>query len=172
MVRFLGRRLLVAIPVLFGVVVLVFLVLRLIPGDPAQIVLMGTNASPERVEQVRHQMGLDQPWFTQFILYIGGLLQHARGFCAITNPLVNSYKRLVPGYEAPVYCAWSQRNRSALVRVPVYHPGKEQATRCEVCRADEGAEDHRCATAGTVPVRRGAWRRRLARRRGGGRLGE
>jgi glutamine synthetase len=45
---------------------------------------------------------------------------------------VNSYKRLVPGYEAPVYCAWSQRNRSALVRVPVYHPGKERATRCEL----------------------------------------
>ena len=45
---------------------------------------------------------------------------------------MNSYKRLVPGYEAPVYCAWSQRNRSALVRVPVYHPGKEQATRCEL----------------------------------------
>ena len=45
---------------------------------------------------------------------------------------MNSYKRLVPGYEAPVYCAWSQRNRSALVRVPVYHPGKEHATRCEL----------------------------------------
>ena len=45
---------------------------------------------------------------------------------------MNSYKRLVPGYEAPVYCAWSQRNRSALVRVPMYHPGKEQATRCEL----------------------------------------
>ena len=45
---------------------------------------------------------------------------------------VNSYKRLVPGYEAPVYCAWSRRNRSALVRVPLYHPGKEQATRTEL----------------------------------------
>ena len=45
---------------------------------------------------------------------------------------VNSYKRLVPGYEAPVYCAWSRRNRSALVRVPLYHPGKEQATRMEL----------------------------------------
>ena len=44
----------------------------------------------------------------------------------------NSYKRLVPGYEAPVYCAWSRRNRSALVRVPLYHPGKEQATRAEI----------------------------------------
>src|SRR5688500_18238512 len=50
--------------------------------------------------------------------YIGGLLKHAKGFCAITNPLVNSYKRLVPGYEAPTAIAWSTRNRSPLVRVP------------------------------------------------------
>ena len=50
--------------------------------------------------------------------YIGGLLEHARGFCAITNPLVNSYKRLVPGYEAPTHIAWSLRNRSPLVRIP------------------------------------------------------
>jgi glutamine synthetase len=50
--------------------------------------------------------------------YLGGLLAHARGFTAITNPLINSYKRLVPGYEAPVYIAWSERNRSPLVRVP------------------------------------------------------
>ncbi len=50
--------------------------------------------------------------------YIGGLLRHAKGFCAITNPLVNSYKRLVPGYEAPTAIAWSTRNRSPLVRVP------------------------------------------------------
>jgi glutamine synthetase len=50
--------------------------------------------------------------------YIGGLLRHAKAFCAITNPLVNSYKRLVPGYEAPTAIAWSTRNRSPLVRVP------------------------------------------------------
>lgn len=50
--------------------------------------------------------------------YLGGLLRHAAGFTAITNPLINSYKRLVPGYEAPVYVAWSERNRSPLVRVP------------------------------------------------------
>jgi len=50
--------------------------------------------------------------------YIGGILRHARGMCAITNPLVNSYKRLVPGYEAPVNVAWSMRNRSPLIRVP------------------------------------------------------
>jgi glutamine synthetase len=50
--------------------------------------------------------------------FIGGILRHAKGFCAITNPLVNSYKRLVPGYEAPTNIAWSERNRSPLVRVP------------------------------------------------------
>lgn len=50
--------------------------------------------------------------------YIGGLMKHARAFAAITNPTVNSYKRLVPGYEAPVYIAWSGRNRSPLIRVP------------------------------------------------------
>ncbi|NLC11724.1 MAG: type I glutamate--ammonia ligase [Firmicutes bacterium] len=50
--------------------------------------------------------------------YLAGLLKHAKGFTAITNPLINSYKRLVPGYEAPVYIAWSERNRSPLIRVP------------------------------------------------------
>ena len=50
--------------------------------------------------------------------YIAGILKHARAFTAITNPCVNSYKRLVPGYEAPVYVAWSTKNRSSLVRIP------------------------------------------------------
>jgi len=65
--------------------------------------------------------------------YIEGLLQHARGFCAITNPLINSYKRLVPGYEAPVNVAWSQRNRSPLVRVP---ERRGIGTRCELRMPD------------------------------------
>jgi glutamine synthetase len=64
--------------------------------------------------------------------FIAGLLRHARELSALFAPSVNSYKRLVLGYEAPVYVAWSRRNRSALVRVPVYHPGKEKATRCEL----------------------------------------
>jgi glutamine synthetase len=63
--------------------------------------------------------------------YIAGLLKHAREITGICSQWVNSYKRLVPGYEAPVYVAWSRRNRSALVRVPMYKPGKETATRCE-----------------------------------------
>ena len=50
--------------------------------------------------------------------YIGGLLAHAKGMCAVTNPLVNSYKRMVPGYEAPTNIVWSEKNRSPLVRVP------------------------------------------------------
>jgi glutamine synthetase len=64
--------------------------------------------------------------------FIAGQLRHAREITAIFAQWINSYKRLVPGYEAPVYVAWSQRNRSALIRIPVYHPGKEQATRAEI----------------------------------------
>src|ERR671930_2607013 len=64
--------------------------------------------------------------------FIAGQLRHAREICSIFAQWVNSYKRLVPGYEAPVYVAWSRRNRSALVRVPLYHPGKEKATRAEI----------------------------------------
>jgi len=63
--------------------------------------------------------------------YIAGILRHAREITFICNQWVNSYKRLVPGYEAPVYICWAQRNRSALVRVPMYKPGKEKATRIE-----------------------------------------
>lgn len=63
--------------------------------------------------------------------YIGGLMEHTRALCAITSPTTNSYKRLVPGYEAPVYIAWSKRNRSANVRVPVYEKGKEAPKRVE-----------------------------------------
>ena len=67
------------------------------------------------------------------LYYIGGILKHARAFCAITNPLVNSYKRLVPGYEAPTAIAWSERNRSPLVRVPAAR-GRE--TRIELRMPD------------------------------------
>ncbi len=61
--------------------------------------------------------------------YIAGILDHARAFVAVTNPLVNSYKRLVPGYEAPINVAWSEKNRSPLVRVPAR---RGVGTRCEV----------------------------------------
>jgi len=63
--------------------------------------------------------------------YLAGLLAHAREITLITNQWVNSFKRLVPGYEAPVYLSWAQRNRSDLIRIPVYKPGREKATRLE-----------------------------------------
>ena len=63
--------------------------------------------------------------------YIAGLLKHAPEITSVTNQWINSYKRLVPGYEAPVYITWARRNRSTLVRVPMYKPNKEKATRVE-----------------------------------------
>ncbi len=63
--------------------------------------------------------------------YIAGVMRHAPEITAVTNQWVNSYKRLVPGYEAPVYVSWARRNRSAMIRVPMYKPGKEKATRME-----------------------------------------
>ncbi len=65
--------------------------------------------------------------------YIAGLLKHARGFCAVTNPLINSYKRLVPDYEAPTRVAWAEHNRSPLVRVPAR---RGAGTRCELRMPD------------------------------------
>jgi glutamine synthetase len=64
--------------------------------------------------------------------FIAGQLEHARGMSAVLAPSVNSYKRLVPGYEAPVYIGWAQINRSALIRIPRYTPGMEKATRAEL----------------------------------------
>ena len=63
--------------------------------------------------------------------YIAGLLHHAPDITLVTNQWVNSYKRLVPGYEAPAYVSWALRNRSDLIRVPTYRPGREEATRVE-----------------------------------------
>lgn len=69
------------------------------------------------------QLSQEAYWF------IGGLMKHMRSIAAITNPLINSYKRLVPGYEAPVYIAWSARNRSPLIRIPA---ARGSATRLEL----------------------------------------
>jgi glutamine synthetase len=68
--------------------------------------------------------------------YIAGILTHVKEFTLVLNQWVNSYKRLVPGYEAPVYICWARRNRSTLVRVPLYKPGKEKATRVELRSPD------------------------------------
>lgn len=64
--------------------------------------------------------------------FVAGQLKHAPALAAIVAPTVNSYKRLVPGYEAPVYICWAQINRSALIRIPRYSPGREQSTRVEL----------------------------------------
>src|SRR5919108_1811352 len=76
----------------------------------------------------------DDRWFLSDVAksFIAGQLRHAGEIALLFAQWANSYKRLVPGYEAPVYVAWSRRNRSALIRVPVYHPGKEGATRAEI----------------------------------------
>jgi len=68
--------------------------------------------------------------------YIAGILVHIKELCLVTNQWVNSYKRLVPGYEAPCYISWGRRNRSSLVRVPMYQLGRESATRIEVRSPD------------------------------------
>lgn len=70
------------------------------------------------------------------LYFIGGLLKYAPEFTSVTCQWVNSYKRLVPGYEAPVYLSWAQKNRSDLIRVPMYKPGKEEATRIELRSPD------------------------------------
>ncbi len=68
--------------------------------------------------------------------FTAGILTHIREICLVTNQWVNSYKRLVPGYEAPVYISWGRRNRSSLIRVPMYRVGKETSTRIEVRSPD------------------------------------
>ncbi|MFH1549123.1 MAG: type I glutamate--ammonia ligase [Planctomycetota bacterium] len=68
--------------------------------------------------------------------FLAGQLKHIRSLSAITNPLVNSYKRIVPGYEAPCYVSWGRMNRSALIRVPGVQPGKEERTRLELRSPD------------------------------------
>ena len=88
--------------------------------------------------------------------FIAGILEHARGMCAVTNPLVNSYKRLVSGYEAPVYIAWSASNRSPLIRVPA---SRGIGTRIELRNPDPSANPYLvlalCLAAGLDGIRRG-----------------
>lgn len=76
--------------------------------------------------------------------YIAGLLKHAPEITLINNQWINSYKRLVPGYEAPVYLSWARRNRSDLIRVPEYRPGREKATRVEFRSPDPACNPYLC----------------------------
>lgn len=90
MLAFVARRLLVSIPVLLGVTLLVFGMLRLIPGDPAQIMMFGSNPTPERLEQLRTTLGLDKPFLVQYGLYIGRLLTGDLGYSYASNTSVAS----------------------------------------------------------------------------------
>jgi glutamine synthetase len=74
--------------------------------------------------------------------FIAGQLAHARPLAAVVAPTINSYKRLVPGYEAPVYVGWAQINRSALIRIPRYTPGREKSTRAELRFPDPSANPY------------------------------
>lgn len=88
--------------------------------------------------------------------FIAGLLEHVKGMAAVTNPLVNSYKRLVPGYEAPCYLAWSASNRSALIRIPA---ARGQATRIELRSPDPACNPYLelavCLAAGLDGIEKG-----------------
>jgi glutamine synthetase len=78
--------------------------------------------------------------------FIAGQLHHARSLSAVIAPTVNSYKRLVPGYEAPVYVGWAQINRSALIRIPIYSPGREKSIRAELRCPDPSANPYLALT--------------------------
>jgi glutamine synthetase len=79
--------------------------------------------------------------------FMAGLIAHARGLCALVAPSVNSYKRIVPGYEAPVFVCWAQINRSALIRIPRYTPGQDKATRLELRYPDPSCNPYLAFTA-------------------------
>ena len=87
--------------------------------------------------------------------FIGGIMEHVKGMTAITNPLVNSYKRLVPGYEAPIYIAWSATNRSPLIRIPA---ARGEGTRVELRCPDPSANPYLalavCLAAGLDGIRK------------------
>jgi glutamine synthetase len=102
--------------------------------------LFGENGSGMHTHQSLFKDGRNQffngddKWHLSDVAkgFIAGQLRHAREISAVFAQWVNSYKRLVPGFEAPVYVAWSLRNRSALIRIPLYKPGSEQGTRAEL----------------------------------------
>ena len=90
----------------------------------------------------------DYAELSQFARYfIGGLIEHGRALSAIVSPTTNSYRRLVPGYEAPVYLAWSRANRSAAIRVPVYHKGARASKRIEYRPPDPTANPYLAVAA-------------------------
>lgn len=113
--------------------------------------IFGKNGSGMHTHQSLFRHGQNAFWDPQrewglsktALHYIGGLLKHARAMCAVTNPLVNSYKRLVPGFEAPVNVAWSMRNRSPMIRVP---ERRGAGTRLELRTPDPSANPYLALT--------------------------
>jgi glutamine synthetase len=110
--------------------------------------VFGVNGSGMHCNQSLAKIGAGNAFYAEkgdyqlsqeALYFIGGLLKNIRGITAVTNPLVNSYKRLVPGYEAPVYIAWSAANRSALLRVPAK---RGNATRVELRSPDPAANPY------------------------------
>jgi len=112
--------------------------------------VFGINGSGMHVHQSLFKNGrnaffdLKDPYHLSKVAkcYIAGLLKHAPEITCVTSQWVNSYKRLVPGYEAPVYLSWARRNRADLIRVPEYKPGKETATRIEYRSPDPGCNPY------------------------------
>ncbi len=108
--------------------------------------ITGQNGSGMHVHQSLWREGhniffeKDAPYnlSTEACHYMAGIISRAREICSIFSQWINSYKRLIEGYEAPVYVAWGQKNRSAYIRVPEYQPGKEKATRIELRSPDPG----------------------------------
>lgn len=119
-------------------------------GSGMHVNMSLSRAGKNIFEDPEGEMGLSQEarWF------IGGLMRHMKGMTAITNPLVNSYKRLVPGYEAPIYIAWSATNRSPLIRIPA---SRGSATRIELRCPDPAANPYLtlavCLEAGLDGIR-------------------
>lgn len=108
-------------------------------GMHVHVSLWGGDPSPTKVEEQQQLLNLFYDVDDEYAelsqlgrYFIGGLLEHSKALTAITNPTTNSYRRLVPGYEAPVFVAWSRGNRSANIRIPIYQRGASNATRKRV----------------------------------------
>ena len=101
--------------------------------SPFNFAIIPEHDHPKKGKNIFHDPEAPEEISQEMLWFIGGLLRHAKGYTAVTNPLVNSYKRLVPGYEAPVHIAWSHQNRSPLIRVPAR---RGSGTRCELRSPD------------------------------------
>jgi ABC-type dipeptide/oligopeptide/nickel transport system permease component len=117
MLRLLARRLAVAVPVLFGVTLLVFLILHLIPGDPAQILLFGSNPTPAQIARLRTELGLDQPLPVQYVQYLGRLLQGNLGQSFITGRPIS--EEIAQRFPATLELTLSSMLVAVLIGVPV-----------------------------------------------------